>query len=271
MKKEYFKTFCGLLFVALFIIGTSALIRDTQAQPSLQKNIGGHRIDQGKAVFAEGVIPQAGSHALLKEDANFAQLAAQDSLELVLSNSADSVIVVVTAMRADSTIHRFTNVTVKGADTTTVGGQLLYFESIEVIGGKQLAGTLTVNRATGNTYITKIIAGKTDVGVAHYFTGKQGVSELIGWKIGTETALDTIRAELRLYDDPRASRGTATTLGHRVLDKLTIVPGSEPVVRGDINVPILLPESSWVTISATSTTAGAQIYGRMEFGHQGRR
>uniref|UniRef100_A0A6M3LDJ4 Uncharacterized protein n=1 Tax=viral metagenome TaxID=1070528 RepID=A0A6M3LDJ4_9ZZZZ len=145
---------------------------------------------------------------MLAGDDSFAQLAAADTLEFVLSQTADSVRVRLTAIRPDST-RLDTLVRVKGTTVTKTNGPVRFYESSQIDSGTALTGTLTIRRATGDTRVSQIAAGEYSDFVGHYFvTPKEDVYATYS-RLVIDNAYETVRFQLRWYFDWEDSRSLA--------------------------------------------------------------
>ena len=204
--------------------------------------------------------------ALVARDASYAQLAATDSLELVLDQTTDTAVVRIRSVKSDST--RFDTVlTLNGTDTVRTGSKLLFYEGAEILRLSSATGTsdtakVTILRATGGTHISQIDAGQGADYVGQRFVTPKELVTVLGWSPRVRAAGDTVYYEVRQYNDWLAARNPAIYPYTKIAELK--VYGTDPPVY--IPIPNVAPPTQrklWLSIwgkgGAANSTGNVQL------------
>ena len=186
----------------------------------------------------------------------YAQLAAEDEVEVVSANASD-ITQSVTVSGIDNNGNRVSETvaldTTAGTTATTSDTTFRYIDQVEV--DKECAGVVTVRRETGDTFITSVPVGQLDAQMAQHFNGEK-LSYITGWKgtLKNETLANTIEYELRWYPDDADCLDAGD--GYRVLDSGS-VSASGDTVFGGLDSPIKVPKGGWLAVYGTGGSANA--------------
>jgi hypothetical protein len=185
---------------------------------------------------------------IIAEHASFAQLTADDTIELVSAQAADRQRVRVIGISIDSTklenVVRLNGTAVVATDSTYYAFEYAYIDS-----GGDLAGAVTLRDASGDVLITTILATDLSTKVAHkFFPRETGTQYLERWGGGLQDSLGAVRVELRMYDDPLDARDL--TDGFFQIDEVTLENTIRPFDRnlGGIRIP----RNAYLAVFATS-------------------
>ncbi len=185
-------------------------------------------------------------------DTTYAQLAAEDTIE-VLSSSASDITQTVTVTGINNAGNKVSeaialdtsNGTTAVASTTT----FRYIDQASV--SAACLGTITVRKATADVFITSIPIGQIEAGMVQHFNGEDD-SYITGWNETAEPS-SVIRFELRWYPDDSSS--LSPTTGYKVLDRL--IAETTDTLFGNIIQPIKCPAGGWISVYGTGTSNNA--------------
>ena len=180
----------------------------------------------------------------------YAQLAAEDKLE-VLSDTISDTQQKVTIEGIDNTSKRIKEtVTLNSTIGTTEVTTTANFRYVDqaYLSSSTAAGTITIRRATGNTFITSIPAGEMEAMMSQHFNGEKD-SYITMWGAGISSTLAGIIFDLRYYNDD--ARCLAPTTGYRVLDRITTDNSTLGMNIHSFEQPIKCPKDGWIAIYGT--------------------
>lgn len=181
-------------------------------------------------------------------DTTYAQLAAEDNIE-ILSSSALDITQTVTVKGINSSGNQVSeSIALDTADGTTVKtstNTFRYIDQAEV--DIPCVGTITIRRATGNTFITSIPIGSLEAGMVQHFNGDYD-SYITGWKGSVKTSA-IVKYELRWYPDDSYCLSPST--GYKVLD--TIIAATGDTVTSPFLQPIKCDKGGWIVVYGQGT------------------
>lgn len=196
----------------------------------------------------------------------FAQLAAEDTIE-VLSGSALDLTQVVTVYGIDSAGNQASEaITLTGDTAVTSSTTWRYIENARL--NVECAGLITIRRATGDTFIMEIGIGDMHTQVCQHFNGTK-TSYISYFDAGGWDVDGSLQFELRWYpddadcldaDDGYIVLDRAAMLFKDGTDELTVV--AQP--RGAYPLPIKCPPGGWITVYVTSDSADAQAWATVQ-------
>ncbi len=187
-------------------------------------------------------------------DTAFAQLAAEDTVEIVSASSAD-ITQTVTISGVDNSGNRITeNLPLDTTDGTAVETSTNTFRYIDQFSvDTECAGAITLRRATGDTFITSIPIGVLDATMVQHFNGEKH-SFVTGWEANVTSTTGTVLFQLRWYPDDADCLDAPD--GFRVLDEIQFnnVHGSQ---RRPFPQPIKCPAGGWLAVWGTGGSDNA--------------
>lgn len=178
-------------------------------------------------------------------DTTYAQLAAEDNIEIV-SASDDDVTQSITVTGIDEYGKKISEtLEVSGTSAITSSATFRYVD--QVYTDAPMLYTLTVRRATGNTFITSIPAGAMQAGMAQHFNGEKD-TYLTYWKASVTSTTGSVIFDLRWYPDD--SYCLAPTTGYYLIDQIVLTNE----LSSDNNwfaQPVKLPYGGYLAIYGT--------------------
>jgi hypothetical protein len=205
----------------------------------------------GWTVYAADDDLSTSATLLTELDTTYTQLAVSDDVEVGSSTLAD-ITQTVTIYGIDSEDNKATeDVALTGSTFVTTSTTWKYIDQVEV--DAACLGTITIRRATGDTFITSIPIGQLDAQMSQHFNGEYA-TYITGWSGRCTSTTGTVLLELRTYPDDVSC--LTPTVGYKVLDAIqfTNVVGSD---SGIIGQPIKIPPHSWISIWGTAGTDNA--------------
>lgn len=179
----------------------------------------------------------------------YAQLAAEDTIE-VLSSSVSDVLQSVTIEGINNKGNRIKEDialnTTTGTTEATSSNTFRYIDQAFLNSGTS-AGTITIRRATGDTFITSIPAGSMESTQVQHFNGEKN-SYITGWGATVSSTIASIIFDLRWYPDD--ARCLAPTTGYRLIDQITLPNSSIANEPHPFAQPVKCPAGGWITIHA---------------------
>ena len=177
-------------------------------------------------------------------DTTYAQLAAEDTIE-VLSSSALDITQTVTVRGIDDSGNKVSEEialnTTAGTTAVESSTTFRYIDQAEV--DIECAGVITIRRATGDTFIVSIPIGELEAGIMQHFNGQYN-SYITYWGVTTDVS-NTIRFELRWY--PSDADCLDDGDGYKVLDRISTAETSD-TVSGHILQPIKCNRGGWISV-----------------------
>lgn len=187
-------------------------------------------------------------------DTTYAQLAAEDTLEVLSSDSAD-ITQIVTITGIDNSGNRI--LVTRALDTTdgtTVVSTTATFRYVDQVSvDTECAGTITVRRATGDTFITSIPIGTLEATMVQHFNGEK-TSYITGWSANCESTTGTVLFELRWYPDDADCLDA--TDGYIVIDRIQFNNVHDNQVRS-FPQHIKCPAGGWIAVYGTGGNANS--------------
>lgn len=208
---------------------------------------------KGWCVFGSDDDIDGTAQLITELDTTYAQLAAEDTIEVVSSDAAD-ITQTVTVTGIDSNDNRISEeIALDTAAGTTAVESTNTFKYIDQVSVDTVcAGVVTVRRDTGDTFIVSIPIGSLDATVVQHFNGEKD-TYLTGWYASVTSTTGTVSYELRYYPDD--SKCLADTSGYRVLDTILLTNA-----LGDAEHPlpnIKCPKGGWIAVFATGGSANS--------------
>ena len=194
-------------------------------------------------------------------DTTYAQLAAEDKVE-VLSSSALDITQTITVEGIDNKGNRVKEeIALNTTAGTTAVTSSTTFRYIDQVGADiPCAGTITVRRATGDTFIISIPIGMLKAGVVQHFNGDKN-SYITGWYAAVTSTTGAISYDLRWYPDD--SYCLAPTTGFATLDTISLTNTVDSETYHSLPT-INLPKGGWLTVYATGGAANSDGIVRIE-------
>ena len=186
-------------------------------------------------------------------DTTYAQLAAEDTLEVLSADSGDST-QTVTVIGIGDDGNKLSESFILTADTAVAGALTFrYVDQVSV--DAECAGAITVRRATGDTFITSIPIGSLEATMVQHFNGEE-TSYITGWRANNTSTTGTLIVDLRVYPDDADCLDAGD--GFRIEDQIVFTN-----VLGTQNRPlpqaIKVPAGSWIAVYCTGGTDNADV------------
>jgi hypothetical protein len=181
----------------------------------------------------------------------YAQLAAEDQLEVLSSNAADiGQVVTVTGInnKGKKVSDTFSLLGATASDSTLT---FRYVDQASV--DSECAGVITVRRKTGDTFITSIPVGLLDAGMVQHFNGEDD-SYVTGWGVSRLTADEVVSFDLRFYPDDADSLDA--TDGMTTKDSLFLEP-ENGTAKTTFDQPIRLKAGGWLAVYGVADSANS--------------
>ncbi len=187
-------------------------------------------------------------------DTTYAQLAAEDTLEIV-SAAAGDITQTITISGIDNSGNRIVeSIALDTADGTTVVGSTNTFRYVDQVETDiECAGAITVRRATGDTFITSIPIGQLQATMVQHFNGEKH-SFITGWEANVTSTTGTVLFQLRWYPDDADCLDAAD--GFRVLDEIQFNNVHDNQYR-PFSQPIKCPAGGWIAVWGTGGSDNA--------------
>ena len=190
-----------------------------------------HREQIGWTVFGANDDIDDSYELITELDTTYAQLAAEDNLE-VLSASTGDTTQTVTVTGVDNSGNRISeDFTLVGTTAQTSSATFRYVDQVET--DIECAGAITVRRASGDTFITSIPIGVLQATMVQHFNGEK-VSYITGWRASITSTTGTLIIQLRFYPDDADCLDAGD--GYRILDEIVFTN-----VLGTQNRPFTQP------------------------------
>lgn len=189
-------------------------------------------------------------------DATYAQLAAEDEVEIVSSSALD-VTQTITVSGINSSgkyVSESLAVNTTGGAFETTGDTVFrYIDQVE--SDTELVGTLTVRRESGDTFITSIPSGKLSASMIQHFNGEKN-SYITGWNASNRITTQTATLELRWYKDDADCLDA--TDGYEILDEIKL-PATYDTVRAIYAQPIKCSAGGWIAVYGTGVASSVSV------------
>ena len=225
-----------------------------------------HRGIEGWSVCVKDVDIDNSAELVTALPTTYAQLAAEDEIELVSSVTTDTV-TAVDIYGVNSSGDRVSeNLQCDSSDSSTVATSSTTWRYIDqVIATGEAAGTLTIQRQTGDTFITSIQLNQTlDAGMAQHVNGEK-YSYVTSWSAGVPASTDSVEFQLRWYPDDADCLDASD--GFVILDLLDIGGRSSSDAPKNVvktyDAPIRLRPGGWLAVYASADTVNSVGYTRL--------
>lgn len=148
-----------------------------------------------------------------------------------------------------------------GTTAVTSSTTFRYIESAST--DIRCTGTVTIRRATGDTFIVSIPGGALETTVVQRFTGEK-TSYLTGWRVDVTQITGTVSFQLRFYPDDNYSISDSAGLATSFVlidqafyyDALSGIPYPKDL---PFNQPIKLSPGGWLAVFAQGANANADV------------
>jgi hypothetical protein len=240
-----------LMFLVLIAIPFQSFAMDAMYERNKPFQI------SGWSVFGSDDDIDTAAQLITELDTTYAQLAAEDKIEILSSEAAD-ITQTVTVEGIDSNGDRIKEeISLTGSTAVTSANTFRYID--QAILDIACTGAVTIRRATGDTFIISIPIGSLEAGVVQHFNGEKD-SYLTGWYASVTSTTGTVSYELRYYPDD--SKCLAPTTSYIVLDTILLTNA-----LGDTYHPLPMIKCSkggWITVYATGGSANSDGAVRIE-------
>lgn len=199
----------------------------------------------GWSVFALDNDIDASAELLTQLATTYAQISAEEAIEVLSSEAADTTQTVTVTGIDDSGNKCSEAFALAGATVQTSTTTFRYVDQVSV--DIECAGTITVRKKTGDTLIISIPIGKLEGSVAQHFNGED-VSYITSWNCNVSTTTGSVLFELRQYTQDADCLDAGD--GYKILDMVYI----DGAVTSPYNVPrtfsqpIKVPAGSWICV-----------------------
>ena len=183
-------------------------------------------------------------------DTTYAQLAAEDQIEVVSDSTGDTT-QTVTVKGVDSNGNQISeDFTVNGTTVALSSATFRYIDQVSV--DIECAGTITVQRET-NTFVISIPVGLLEATIVQHFNGERD-SYVTGWRASCTSTTGTLIFQLREYEDDADCLDAGD--GYRVLDEIvfTNVLGTQ---NRPFPQPIKCSAGGWIVVYVDGGTDNA--------------
>jgi hypothetical protein len=243
-----------LMFLVLLAIPFQVLAMDAMYERDKPYQI------LGWSVFASDDDIDTDAQLITELDTTYAQLAAEDNIEILSAEAAD-ITQTVTIEGIDSNGNRIKEEialdTTAGTTAVTSTNTFRYIDqaSLDIA----CTGAVTIRRATGDTFIISIPIGSLEAGIVQHFNGEKD-SYLTGWYASVTSTTGTVSYELRFYPDD--SKCLAPTTSYIVVD--TIILSNELSDSYHSLPTIKCPRGGWIAVYATGGASNSDGAVRIE-------
>ena len=195
------------------------------------------------------------SYELITElDSTYAQLAANDNLEVLSADAAD-ITQTITIEGINSAGYRVIEDialdTDAGTSPVTTTTTFSYVDQVST--DIKCAGAVTVRRATGDTFIVSIPAGMMEATVIQHFNGEKD-TYITSWRASVTSTTGTVIFDLRYYPDDASC--LTDTVGYKLLDQIVLTNALD-TAQNDFAQSIKCPAGGWITIHALGGAANS--------------
>lgn len=211
---------------------------------------------KGFHIFAADDDLSTSATLLTELDTTYAQLAAEDQIEVLSSSSSDTT-QTVTVVGIDNSGDKISeDFTLTGTTVALSAATFRYIDQVSV--DIECAGVITVQRET-DTFIISIPIGQLNGQVSQHFNGED-VTYVTYWACGVNTTTGNVTFELRHYKDDADCLDSSDgfiTLDTIYIDKTVTSPYN---VVHNYSLPIKLPAGGWLGVWAKAGTDDADGY-----------
>ena len=210
---------------------------------------------KGWTVYAADDDIDESAMALITElDTTYAQLAAEDTLDVVSASALDiTQTVTITGINSEGKkcSESIALDTTAGTTAVVTSTTFRYVDQVSV--DMECAGAITVRKSTGDTFIISIPVGQLDAQVSQHFNGEY-TTYITGWSARCTSTTGTVLYELRVYKDDADCLDSGD--GYQVIDAIQFnnVHGSNP---GTFGQPVKVPAGSWIAVFGIGGSANS--------------
>jgi len=205
----------------------------------------------GWSVFgSDDDIGNAAYETITELDTTYAQLAAEDQIEVTSASSADTT-QTVTVKGIDSNGNQISeSLLLTGTTVALSTATFRYIDQVSV--DIECAGAITVQRET-DTFIISIPVGSLEATIVQHFNGERD-SYVTGWRASCTSTTGTLIFQLREYEDDADCLDAGD--GFRVLDEIvfTNVLGTQ---NRPFPQPIKCSAGGWIVVYVIGGTDNA--------------
>jgi hypothetical protein len=180
-------------------------------------------------------------------DTTYAQLASADKIEIVSASALDiTQTVTVTGVGKDGKkiIESIALDTTNGTTAVASVNTFMFVDQVKV--NRTCAGVLTIRKATGDTFIVSIPAGRLEGGVAQHFPGDKDTYVTM-WKPAVTSTDGIIEFQLRRYSS--APYCLTPTVGYEIVDEISMTNARD---YSDMffEEPVKIEKGGWLAVTA---------------------
>lgn len=177
-------------------------------------------------------------------DTTYAQLTAEDTIE-VLSSRYEDISQTITVKGINNLGKQISEkIALSGSSPIPSSATFRYIDQVET--NANCTGTVTVRKATGDTFIVSIPIGAVEATILQHFNGEKD-SYVTAWNANVINAGSGVVFDLRYYPDDNKCLSAGT--GYKVIDKMVL-----PEISSDSSFfaqPIKCPAGGWIAVYAT--------------------
>ena len=162
---------------------------------------------KGWSVYAEDTDIDTTAELVTGLATTYAQLAADDNVYVASADNDDNSQYVTIYGITSAGKKAKESILLTGTTNATSDTVWSYIDQVET--DDECLGIVSVRRSTGATFITSIPIGQLDAQMAQHFNGEY-FTYLTNWRAGVLATTDTVKFELRAYQDDASSRSAAT-------------------------------------------------------------
>lgn len=248
------------VFMVLFLI-FAFQVHATDAVYNVNR---GYDIVGWHVFAADDDCSTAGASLVTDEDTAYAQLSAEDEVEILSSDALD-ITQTVTIYGINSAGKKSSeSIALNTADGTTVVAGTTIFRYVDYVEiDKECAGAITIQKQSDNVDITVIPIGSLSSQISQHFNGEK-TTYLTGWSAGVNTTTANMTFTLRFFPDDADALDSSD--GFKILDTIFI----DAAVTSPYNVsrsfpqPIKLSAGGWIAIFADGSADNGDAYITMQ-------
>ncbi len=227
------------LFILLILL---AFAFQAQAADAVFERIRPNEI-VGWTVFGADDDIDDSAELITELDSTYAQLAAEDQIEILSDGSDTTQYVTVTGIDDDGKRISET-VLLTGTTEVLTAATFRYIDQVSV--DAECTGTITIRRET-NTFITSIPAGTLGATMVQHFNGEKN-SYITGWRASVTSTTGTVIFQLRAYLDDADCLDAGD--GYLILDEIQLNNVHSTQDR-PFKQAIKVPAGGWIAVYGT--------------------
>lgn len=186
---------------------------------------------------------------------SYAQLAAEETLEVLSAQAADTTQKLTIFGINDSGKQYQETVSLNGTTVVNTTGTFRYVENAVL--DKEAAGAITIRKKTGDTLIMTIAVGSIESQICQHFNGEKK-SYVTMFSAQLESLDNDCLVELRWYPDDADCLDAGD--GFKVLDRIPLYVTEGPNPAPHVYPQhILVPAGGWLSVYAKGAAASAVV------------